>query len=139
PLLVHPRKAKLMMGMINKTDRLDVHGLNRLQQTGTLPTVWVPPAALRDLRELTRTRLVLVANRTRIKNRLNSNLAKYGLSIKASDPFGRQARIQWVRCLEMLPEQARFVSQQLLEQLDFLQKQIEQQEARLKQLLQVTP
>lgn len=30
PLLVHPRKAKLMMGMINKTDKLDVHGLNRL-------------------------------------------------------------------------------------------------------------
>jgi transposase len=27
PLLVHPRKAKLMMGLINKTDKLDVHGL----------------------------------------------------------------------------------------------------------------
>src|SRR5580692_11054247 len=59
PLLVHPRKAKLMMGLINKTDKLDVHGLNRLQRNGTLPTVWIPPAALRDLRELTRTRLVL--------------------------------------------------------------------------------
>ena len=31
PRLVHPRKAKLMMGMINKTDKLDVHGLNRLK------------------------------------------------------------------------------------------------------------
>ena len=59
PLLVHPRKAKLMMGLINKTDKLDVHGLNRLQRNGTLPTVWIPPAALRDLRELTRTRLAL--------------------------------------------------------------------------------
>jgi len=44
PLLVHPRKAKLMMGLINKTDKLDVHGLDRLQQSGTLPTVWIPPA-----------------------------------------------------------------------------------------------
>jgi hypothetical protein len=43
PLLVHPRKAKLMMGLINKTDKLDVHGLNRLQRNGTLPTVWIPP------------------------------------------------------------------------------------------------
>jgi hypothetical protein len=42
PLLVHPRKAKLMMGLINKTDKLDVHGLNRLQRNGTLPTVWIP-------------------------------------------------------------------------------------------------
>ena len=37
PQLVHPRKAKLMMGLINKTDKLDVHGLNRLQRNGTLP------------------------------------------------------------------------------------------------------
>src|SRR5262249_36993475 len=71
PLLVHPRKAKLMMGLINKTDKLDVHGLNRLQQNGTLPSVWIPPAPLRDLRELTRTRLVLVGARTRLKNRLS--------------------------------------------------------------------
>ena len=33
PRLVHARKAKLMMGCLNKTDRLDVRGLNRLQAT----------------------------------------------------------------------------------------------------------
>src|SRR5437667_5705857 len=43
PKLVHARKAKLMMGEINKTDKLDARGLNRLQQAGTLPTVWIPP------------------------------------------------------------------------------------------------
>jgi hypothetical protein len=43
PKLVHARKAKLIMGEINKTDRLDVRGLNRLQQAGTLPTVWISP------------------------------------------------------------------------------------------------
>ena len=69
PRLVHPRKAKLMMGLVNKTDRLDTHGLNHLQRNGTLPTVWIPPGPLRDLRELTRTRLVLTAQRTRLKNR----------------------------------------------------------------------
>jgi hypothetical protein len=40
PKLVHARKAKLMMGEINKTDRLDVRGLNRLQRNGTL-TAWI--------------------------------------------------------------------------------------------------
>jgi hypothetical protein len=39
PKLVHGRKAKLMMGEINKTDKLDARGLNRLQRAGTLPTV----------------------------------------------------------------------------------------------------
>lgn len=139
PLLVHPRKAKLMMGLINKTDKLDVHGLNRLQQNGTLPTVWIPPAPLRDLRELTRTRLVVVASRTRLKNRLNATLAKYGCTIEASDPFGAGARRQWEQLLAQLPEQTRFVSQQLLAQLDFLELQIGQQEQRLRQLLQINP
>ena len=52
PRLVHARKATLMMGEINKTDRLDVRGLNRLQRHGTLPTVWIPPGELRDQRDL---------------------------------------------------------------------------------------
>src|SRR3989449_8586840 len=81
PLLVHPRKAKLMMGLINKTDKLDVHGLNRLQRNGTLPTVWIPPAALRDLRELTRVRMVLSCQRTRLTNRISSALGQYGGSV----------------------------------------------------------
>jgi transposase len=139
PPLVHPRKAKLMMGLLNKTDKLDVHGLNRLQQTGTLPTVWIAPAPLRDLRELTRTRLVLVVSRTRLKNRLSATLAKHGLSVAASDPFGVGARAQWERRLPLLPPQTRFATEQLLRQLDFLQEQIDQQEERLAELLQVTP
>jgi len=139
PLLVHPRKAKLMMGMINKTDQLDVHGLNRLQQNGTLPTVWIPPADLRDLRELTRTRLVLVASRTRIKNRLLATLAKHGLAIQASDHFGVGARQQWAALLPLLPPQTRFVTEQLLSQVDFWEQQIQQQGQRLELLLAITP
>jgi len=96
PRLVHPRKAKLMMGLINKTDKLDVHGLNRLQRNGTLPTVWIPPRPLRDLRELTRTRLVLVEQRTRLKNRLTATLAKYGVPpSEYSDAYGKSARPNW--------------------------------------------
>src|SRR5208282_4380220 len=95
PRLVHPRKAKLMMGMINKTDKLDVHGMNRLQRNGTLPTVWIPPAPLRDQRELTRVRMVLAAQRTRLKNRISSTLAKYGLAVtEASDPYSPKGRRQ---------------------------------------------
>ncbi len=34
PRLVHARKAKRMLGSINKTDKLDVRGLNMLQRIG---------------------------------------------------------------------------------------------------------
>jgi transposase len=79
PRLVHARKAKMMFGCINKTDRLDVKGLNTLQRAGTLPTVWIPPCEIRDKRELPRTRMVFARERTRLKNRMHSVLDKYGL------------------------------------------------------------
>jgi transposase len=140
PRLVHPRKAKLMMGQINKTDKLDAQGLNRLQRNGTLPTVWIPPGPLRDLRELTRTRLVLVAQRTRLKNRLSATLAKYGApASEYSDPYGKGGRAEMEKRLERLPEQARWVSGQLLAQLDFVGSQVRQLEQRLEELVEVTP
>jgi len=137
PRLVHPRKAKLMMGQINKTDQLDAHGLNTLQRNGTLPTVWVPP---RRLRELTRTRVVWVAQRTRWKNRLTATGAKYGRpASEYRDPYGRRARAELETRLERLPEQTRWASRPMLAQLDGLSEQIEQFEQRLKELVELTP
>ena len=140
PRLVHPRKAKLMMGMINKTDRLDVHGLNRLQRNGTLPTVWIPPGPLRDLRELTRLRMVLSRQRTTMKNRITATLAKYALAVEGwSDPFCPSARRQMLSLFERLPEQTAWACRTMLEQLEFVQKQIDEQEGRLEALLPRTP
>jgi transposase len=140
PLLVHPRKAKLMMGMVNKTDKLDAHGLNRLQRNKTLPIVWIPPAELRDLRELTRTRLVLGAQRTRLKNRISATLAKYGFTTgAASDPFGKKARTLLEQRVQELPTQARWVTEQLLSQLDFVVEQMKKLEQRLQELVHITP
>lgn len=140
PKLVHPRKAKLMMGLINKTDKLDTHGLNQLQRNGTLPTVWIPPGRLRELREMTRTRVVLVAQRTRWKNRLTATLAKYGLPASVySDPYGKGARAEMDSRMSHLPAQARWASEQMRAQLDRLSEQIAQFEQRLQELVEVTP
>lgn len=140
PRLVHPRKAKLMMGMINKTDKLDVHGLNRLQRNGTLPTVWIPPAQLRDLRELTRTRMVFTKQRTRLKNRLTATLAKYGLAVKAySDTYAVGAREELAGLIGQLPEQTQWCAGQLLGELDDVCDRIDASEQRLSALLAITP
>ena len=140
PQLVHPRKAKLMMGLINKTDTLDVHGLNLLQRNGTLPTVWIPPRELRDLREITRARMVMAAHRTRLKNRIQSTLSKYGWSgTGASDPFGKKARKELVSAIKQLPPQTAHITEALIEQMDFVQHQIEEIEQRMRTLVQDTP
>ncbi len=73
PRLVHARKAKVMMGMIDKSDKLDARGWGILQRTGTLPEVWIPLGEIRDERELPRSRMLLVRQRTRFKQRALSN------------------------------------------------------------------
>jgi transposase len=96
-----------MMGQINKTDKLDASGLNTLQRNGTLPTVWIPPGAVRDQRELPRTRMALVRQRTQLKNRLHATLAKYALhDLEVSDLFGVRGRAllrQPARCSRPTP------------------------------------
>jgi len=140
PVLVHPRKAKLMMGMINKTDKLDVHGLNRLQRNGTLPTVWIPPPDLRDLRELTRGRVALTRQRARLKNSIRSAVTKYGLQMGGvSDPFGVRARKELEERTDRLPSETRFMVALFLEQLDFIVKQVATVEKRFKTLVKATP
>ncbi len=140
PQLVHARKAKLMLGMVNKTDKLDARGLNRLQRAGTLPTVWIPPGPLRDQRDLPRTRMVLTRERTRLKNRIHATLAKYGLRVEgASDLFGRRGR-QWLQAqLPLLPPHSRYATERLLEQLDVVAVQILGFEQRLRAVFAPTP
>jgi transposase len=46
--LVHPLAAKKRMAGRNKTDTIDATGLAMVLRNGTLPEVWIPPAALRD-------------------------------------------------------------------------------------------
>ena len=107
PLLVHAREAKLMLGCINKTDKLDAKGLNMLQRAGTLPTVWIPPGDIRDKRELPRVRMVFGNARTRLKNRIHSVLDKYGLQDEfedISDIFGVKGKRRLRRVIEQLPE-----------------------------------
>ena len=139
PRLVHPRKAKVMMGCINKTDKLDVHGLNRLQRNGTLPTVWIPPRDVRDLREMTRTRMVLTQQRTRFKNRILATLSKHGFTLRDySDAFGKKARVALEKRAGQLPPHARDMTRLLLEQLDYTHEQIRTIEEQLKELVPVT-
>jgi len=137
PKLVHAHKAKLMLGSINKTDKLDARGLNRLQQTGTLPTVWIAPGEVRDHRELPRTRMVFGNLRTRLKNRIHSVFDKYGLHTDfagISDIFGKRGREQMTSTIKQLPSETRYTLSCLLRELDMAESQIVRIEKRMKKV-----
>ena len=141
PLLVHARKAKMMLGCINKTDKLDAEGLNKLQRAGTLPTVWIPPGDIRDKRELPRVRMVFGNARTKLKNRIHSVLDKYGLQDEfedISDIFGVKGTKRLKRVIQQLPENTYCTTVLLLEQLEQTEQKIKAIERRMKEQFEET-
>ena len=140
PTLVNAGKAKLMMGNINKTDKLDARGLAVLSLNGTLPAVWIPPGELRDQRELARMRIFLVHIRTGLKNRIHATFAKYAITFEeVSDLFGVRGRNLVEKRLVELPPETRHSVQEQLKLLDQLEKQIDQTEKRIRQMVKITP
>jgi transposase len=125
PLLVHARKAKMMLCSANKTDSLDVRGLNRLQRNQVLPCVWIPPSDLRDRRDLPRTRMRFVKLRTNLKSRLHATLDKYAIGVPdVSDIYGKKGRAELEKNLELLPENTRFAARLQLAQIDALEAEV---------------
>lgn len=140
PKLTHARKAKLLMGNLNKSDKLDARGLALLLRNGTLPTVWIPPRALRDQRELPRMRMALVQVRTMLKNRIHASFTKYGITFPGvSDVFGGQGRRQLTQRLSDLPPETQRAVNEELTLLDQLCAQIETIETHIHEIVAQTP
>ena len=140
PLLTNPARAKLLMGHVNKTDKLDASGLATLLRLGSLPSVWLPPADLRDQRELPRTRMALCAWRTSIKNRIHSLLSKYALAPEEGLSVFSQRGRSWLETAvaRLPPETGRCLAQHL-KLLDFLSLHISELEDRIREQIALTP
>jgi transposase len=139
PLMAHAAKAKVMMGNVNKTDKLDAKGLGMLLHLGSLPTVWLPPRKVRDERELHRTRMAFSKQRTALKNRIHSTLAKYALSLDTdSDIFAPKWRPALLKAMCALPPETGRCMQQQLDTLDHIQSQISLLEERIKERVELT-
>jgi transposase len=138
PLLAHAGRAKLMMGQINKTDKLDAKGLAIMLKNGTLPAVWIPSGELRDQRELPRMRLAMSQVRTKFKNRIHATFAKYGITFdEVSDIFVGKGRKLLEKSLVELPPETRLSVQEQLWLLDQVEQSIKEAEKRINQVIKV--
>jgi len=91
--LVNARDVKHLPGR-PKTDKLDAVWLCKVAERQMLRPSFVPPEPIRRLRDLTRYRVDLVAERGREKNRVEKLLEDAGIkvSVVASDIFGISGR-----------------------------------------------
>lgn len=94
-LLVNPRHLKRVPG--RKRDVQDAAWIAQLLQCGLLRGSVVPPPAIRELRDLTRTRTTMEDEVTAVVNRIHKVLedANIKLSTVASDIMGVSGRAMW--------------------------------------------
>jgi transposase len=127
----NPLKTKAIAEAKVKTDKVDAHVLAQLLRCDYLPSVWVPEAATRDLRQLVGRRCALVASRTKAKNRISSALAQKLLVCPIGELFGPKGRA-WMAGLE-LDAQTGFLIESDLKLMESLQEQINSLDAILYQ------
>jgi transposase len=135
PRLAHALTAKRRMEGRHKTDARDARGLAMLLRNGTLPEVWIPPAELRDERELLRWRMWLSGTRTRVKNRIHGILQRYNVDLDYADIFGDGGRAELLKRQAEVPPYSRESLLQQLDTVDWLETRIAECEETLEKML----
>ena len=105
--VVDTRKTKLKAGYAAKTDRLDARRLADALRRESVVSIYIPPPAIRELREVCRGRHQLVRLRTRLAQMIRALL----LRNDAGEPPGSQlyaARaLAWLAQVQLRPDAAR--------------------------------
>jgi transposase len=103
--LANTFKLKLMSSSSIKTDKHDALVLARLSAAQLLPTVWMPPQHVRELRNFTDHRAQLIQERTAAKNRLHTILHRNNLCLPEGNPFKLANRAWWKKQPLSTPDQ----------------------------------
>ena len=90
--IVHPKYTKAIKG--KKTDKKDSKWIADLFKHDLLKFSFIPPREIRELRELSRYRIKLVAMRSSERNRYQNSMtiSNIGLASILSDPFGKSSK-----------------------------------------------
>ena len=132
--LGHPAYIAKLKGSPDKSDFSDGRLVADLTRVGYLPRVWLPPAYVRDLRQLVNHRQRLVAHARNLKLQVGGVLREQRVKI-AKDRGSRWSKA-WtasVRDNEGLSKHARWVVNDLLDDLKYTDGKILKADARLRE------
>ncbi len=126
--IANPLLIKWISSANVKTDGHDSLKLARLLAAGMIPSVWVPPEPVRQLRALVSHRQRLIRQRTQARNRLHSLLHRHNLTPPERDLFTVAQRTWWQQ-LALQPMERLLVTQdlRLLDTVSPLIEEVEQQ------------
>jgi transposase len=98
----NPMKTKAIAEANIKTDKVDARVLAQLLRCDYLPSVWVPPPDIEDKRALAARRTALVNERTAIRNRIHSVLARRLVKAPVGGLFTDKG-LTWLKHVELDP------------------------------------
>jgi len=138
-VVIDPRKTKAIgLGKV-KTDKIDSAVIAELNRLDSLWTTYIPNHRERDLRDLTRSRLDMVRDQTRIKNRVINIYHKNCVyKFPLSDMFTSRGKQWLLSCSEVSKSQRQIVSY-LLNILETIEEQVQSLETIIKEQVKLCP
>lgn len=136
--VVDPRKTKLKAGFAAKTDRLDARRLADALRRDSVVSIYIPPPAIRELREVCRSRHQLVRLRRRIVQMLRALLLRSGVDDAPMRCLYRPRGLRWLQQVA-LPPDAATTGARLTHVLETVQAEVAAAEAALTERAQADP
>jgi transposase len=104
--VVDPRKTRLKAGFAAKTDRLDARRLADALRRDSVVSVYVPPPAIRELREVCRGRHQVIRLRTRLAQMIRSLLLRSGVADVPVRRVFSPRGLAWLETVALPPDAA---------------------------------
>jgi transposase len=128
--VVDPRKTKLKAGYAAKTDRLDARRLADALRRDSVVSVYVPPPAIRELREVCRGRHQVIRLRTRVAQMIRALLLRSGVADVPVRRVFSPRGLAWLETVT-LPPDAQASLTRLRHMLAAIQTEAAEADARL--------
>lgn len=101
--VVDPRKTKLKAGFAAKTDRLDARRLADALRRESVVSIYVPPPAVRELREICRSRHQVIRLRTRASQMIRALLLRSGVADVPVTRVHSARGLAWLEAVTLPP------------------------------------
>ncbi len=132
-LMAHPLKTRAIAEAKIKSDKIDAKILADLARGNLIPTSWIPPKEIRELRDLVRQRIFLVKQRTKIKNKIHAELIKRGIECRGN--IFTKAGKEWLHSLK-IPAIETYLSimEKLEEEIKKMDKRLKEEEKKFEEV-----
>jgi transposase len=127
-LVSHPKKTRYIAEARIKSDRVDSKAIAELVRLDALPSAYMPPRDVAELREKVRRRAFLVRERTKLRVKVRSTLTYEGVKPPSDHGLFTEKGVEWLHSLGLEPVES------YIRVIEVLDEEIKQLSRHLKEM-----